>query len=53
MNLGQIVIGVAVLAFFGYEVYALFRDIKKKQEAKKNLEEEGQRHETAKKIKRL
>lgn len=40
MSAGQIIVAVAVSAFFVYEVYALIRDIRKKKQAMKALENE-------------
>lgn len=48
MTFGQIVVSVGVLAFFGYEVYAFIRDIRKKKKAKEELKKESADNEKSK-----
>lgn len=40
MNVGQIIVAVLVVGFFGYEIYALVRDIRWKKKAKEALRNE-------------
>lgn len=45
MSFGQIVVTVIVVVFFLYEIYALIRDWKKKSQAKKELQKDGNNNE--------
>ena len=47
MTFGQVVVSLGVLAFFGYELYAVIRDFKKKAQAKKELQNETEKDKKA------
>ena len=49
MSLGQILVAVIVAGFFVYELVSLIRDIKKKNQAKKELQKEVNGSEKTKK----
>ena len=48
MTFGQVVVTVIVVGFFVYELVALIKDFKKKSQAKKELQKDGNGDEKTK-----